>query len=484
MEFLIFTLLLFVLNINSLEITLNGTRIFYNGSIHPHFNFSNNHKSSDCTSGRNIYFETPLSHQTEFKFIKDTINDTFNNLSLNSAIDIVDTDLSSLDESDKVSTVLIVHLCNEKKLKDSSSKWTKIILNFNYNKIDYVLKFIKFCEKPSMNEAILSGLILFTISTLFLYLACIKDIKFDAEDIKEQGELKAWHGIVFVIFGSVILLFIFYFIQLANFVITLIVSIQSAAALYLTSRTFIEDINIDLLKRTVYQTINLQQLILIVVSVIVLIAWLITKHWLLNNLLGFCLIFTALSILHINNLKICTIILSLTYLYDAFWVFLSPLFFEKNVMETAAIKLVLPIKLELPVFYGNNPLKDCMFLGLGDIIIPGLLSKFSRNLDKAKNINIYFNSSIVFYVIGLLLCGGILVIFNYPQPALFYICPSMLIGVICLSCSRKEFTEIWKGEHNLEHININHNRQIDDIFSNEFNDGETHDLESSNESIN
>ena len=483
MEFLIFTLLLLLYNVNTLDITLNGTRIFSNGSIHPHFKFSLPHKSSDCTSGRNIYFETPLSHQTEFKFIKDSFNDSIYNLSLNSSINIVDTDLSSLDESDKVTTVIVIHLCNENKLKNSSSKWTEIIMNFNYNKIDYVLKFIKFCEKPSMNEAILSGLLLFLISTFFLYLACIKDIKFDAEDIKEQGELQAWHGVVFVIFGSAILLFIFYFIYLANFVITVIVSIQSVAALYLTLRTFIEDLNIDLLKRTVYQIINLQQMILIVVSTIILIAWLITKHWLLNNLLGFCLIFTALSILHINNLKICTIILILTYLYDAFWVFLSPLFFEKNVMETAAVKLVLPIKLELPVFFGNNPIKDCMFLGLGDIIIPGLLSKFSRNIDKTKNINIYFHSSIVFYVIGLLLCGGILVIFNYPQPALFYICPSMLIGVICLSCSRKEFTEIWKGEHNLEHINIDHNRQIDDIFSNEFNDGETHDLES-NEAIN
>jgi hypothetical protein len=391
--------------------------------------------------------------------------------------------MSNLDDSDTVITLLVDHYCNEKKLNYSSSKWTEIIINFNHNKLDYVLKFIKFCEKPSMSEAILSGILLFVISTFFLYVACKKDIKFEAEDIKEQGELKAWHGIIFVIFGSAILLFIFYFINLANLVITVIVSIQSVAALYLTLRTLIEDIETDLLKRTVYQKVSLKQLLLTIVSAMILIAWLFTKHWLLNDLLGFCLIFTALSILHINNLKICAVILSLTYLYDAFWVFLSPVFFEKNVMETAAIKLVLPIKLELPVFFGNNPIKDCMFLGLGDIIIPGLLVKFCRNVDRAKNISIYFDSSIVFYVIGLMICGGILVLFNYPQPALFYICPSMLIGVICLSCSRKEFTEIWKGEHNIEHININHNRQIDDIFSNEFNEGDTQDFES-NEAIN
>ena len=481
MEYIIFTLLLCW--INSLEITLNGTRIFNYGYLSPIFNFSILQKSSDCTSGRNIYYETAASHQTEFKFIKEFNNDSFYNISISSSEDIVDTDFSTIEENNKVSSVLVLHPCNEKKVFNSDLKWTEIRISFKNNNIDNVLKFIKFCAKPSLNEAIITGLLLFCLSSCFLYLACCKDIKFDAEEIKEQGEIKAWHGILFVIFGSLILLFIFYFINLAKFIITIIVSIQSIFALYLTLRTFWEDINFEFLNRSLFQNINLKQLILFIISTHVVIAWLFTKHWFLNNLLGFCLIFTALSILHINNLKICTMILTLTYLYDAFWVFLSPLFFDRNVMETAAVKLVLPIKLELPVFYGKNPIKDCLFLGLGDIIIPGLLAKFCRNLDNAKNIKIYFHSSIMFYVIGLLLCGGILVIFNYPQPALFYICPSMLIGVICISFSRKEFSEIWKGEHNLEHININHNRQIDDIFSNEFNDGELNDIES-NEVIN
>ena len=472
---------------NCLDIKLNDTTIFRNGTINPQFNFSINNRLSDCSSGRNIFYEPKSLHITQFNFIKNDVNETFSNLSITTSNDIVDIDLKMIDNNSLIFPVNFIHVCNISKVNESTKTWSELTLNFNYNNNNYLIKFLKYCDKPDIKEAILSGLILFSLGTFFLYVASIKDIKFSAEDLRDQGVLKAWHGVFFILFGSITLMFIFYFVQFANLVITCIISIQSFVALYLVIKTFTENIefimNNQFLNKKLIENYSQYDLILILISLSVVSIWLLTKHWFLNNILGFCLVFTALSILHINNLKLCTYILAMTFLYDIFWVFISPVIFEKNVMETAAVQLNLPIKLEIPVFLGSNPIKDCVFLGLGDIIIPGLLVKFCKNLDNSKIIKIYFPCSILLYIVGLLLCGMILVIFNSPQPALFYLCPIMIIGIIFLSFSRNEFKEIWKGEHNIEHININRNSQIDDIFNNEFNEHDLNDLET-NENIN
>jgi hypothetical protein len=325
------------------------------------------------------------------------------------------------------------------------------------------------------------------MGTVFVLLASMKDIKIDAEEMKEQGQVTIWHGLFFLIFGSLTLIFIYYFKNLANFLLTCIIAIQCLAALYLTFKTYTESIEtnvassglFNLLRKKVFQNITIVDMVIIIIGVNFVLAYLITKHWILNNFLGYCLCFTALSILHINNFKTCCIILTLVFFYDVFWVYFSPAVFHGNVMETAALTLDLPIKLEMPVLFGTNPLKDCVYLGLGDLIIPGLLVKFCRNLDKTKNIKVYFFSATVFYFSGLVLCGAMLVVFNYPQPALFYLCPALIIGTTCVARSRNEFQEIWKGEHNLEHININPSRQIDDIFNDGFQDAEETDLEMS-----
>ena len=470
-------ILIWFISINlilSLDIKLNDTKIFHDGSLHSHFNFSLTHKSSDCMSGRDIFFETKEIDITELAFIKSNQTDNYSIINTTSSNDMVEVVLDTLKANDTYSIIQLIYYCNASI--ESKIKWSEIKLNFEYNNQFYILKLLKFCETPHLFESIISGLILFAVATIILIIASCNDIKFDVDDLREQGELKAWHGLFFVFFGSITLMLIFYFIEYANVIITCIISVQSIVALFLTLKTVTENFDFlnknEFLKRKLTDSIDYLSMVLVSISLIVVMVWLFTKHWFLNDFLGFCLIFTILSILHINNFRVCAIILGCTFLYDVFWVFFSPAIFSKNVMETAAIKLNLPIKLEMPIFLGNNPIKDCVFLGLGDIVIPGLLVKFCRNFDIAKKINVYFITAVTFYVIGILTCGAVLVIFNYPQPALFYLCPSLILSITCISCSRKEFKEIWLGCNNTSEQDsvVHHNLHIDDIFSDEFKD--------------
>ncbi len=443
-----FTLFSVIAIVFGFEIRINETIIFNNSKVHPSFNYSLN--SDSCHSSSMAYREYRDTETTEFIFIKnETDNITILTTTFSNPL-ITDNITKHFQINESHSIIEINHCCeNLPVLRNSAVKWTEIFLNFIYKNEHYSLKFIKFCEDPSLINIIYSGALLFILATFILAITSYKSIKFEKE-IVEQGEIQAWQGLVFIIIGSIVLLLIFYFIEYANIIMTCLVIFQTSVALYLTIRTIVEETNIIktnsfLIQRVIFD-LRLIDIIISILTLILILVWLVTKNWVFNNILGFSLIFTVLSIFHVQKLKICAVILGLTFLYDVFWVYISSMIFTKNVMATVATELNLPIKLEFPVIFGDNPLRNCMFLGLGDIVIPGLAVKFCRKIDLNKKINIYYKSSIGLYILGLIMCGVVLILSNYPQPALLYLCPSLIFGISLIGYLRKEFYEIWNGE--------------------------------------
>ena len=73
--------------------------------------------------------------------------------------------------------------------------------------------------------------------------------------------------------------------------------------------------------------------------------WLLTKSWLLNNLLAISLIIFFLTSVRLSSLKVASPLLTLAFFYDIFWVFISSFIFGKNVMVTVATGLNVHIKI-------------------------------------------------------------------------------------------------------------------------------------------
>ena len=117
------------------------------------------------------------------------------------------------------------------------------------------------------------------------------------------------------------------------------------------------------------------------ISCIIVMFYFITRHWILNNIICFCLAFTTLSFIILKSFMLCFLCLFLFFIYDTFWVFFSERIFNENVMVVAATSIQVPIKIEFPILFSNNPIKNCMLLGLGDILLPGLIIKYSRRFD-------------------------------------------------------------------------------------------------------
>lgn len=465
---LLFVLALLVTS-KCLEVKIDGVKIYLNGTLDSRFNFTYPKRTSDCSNSKRMYFETSYKNMNNFEIITDDNSSVIQNISIFTTSKFVETQLYVNETKGGTNTnITFFHFCNKELVEKERDKWSEIGITFNYQQKPHSIKFLKICGTPSKIEGIMSGVLIFILGTALVYSACKKDIKIESDDLKDQGSLSLFHGLFFLVLASSILVFIYFFKDYARLILTLIVSVQCIAAVFLTTKTYLDDFiffrDCTILKAKIMKNFIVEDVIIVIFGLNIVLYYLINRHWILNDLLGYCLCFTALSVLHINTFKACCVILSLTFLYDVFWVFLSPKIFRGNVMETAALSLDLPIKLELPIIFNSNPIKECIYLGLGDLIIPGLLIKFCNTLDKVKGLNIYFISSLIFYFVGLLICGAMLVGFQTAQPALFYVCPCLIFGTTSVAISRGHLEEIWKGEHNPSQSKMNAAHQIDDIF--------------------
>lgn len=237
---------------------------------------------------------------------------------------------------------------------------------------------------------------------------------------------------------------------------------------------------------------RLQGMLLFTCSFIV-VSWLVSGHWILNNMLGISICIAFVSHVRLPNIKICAMLLLCLFVYDIFWVFYSERFFGANVMvsvatqqasnpmHTVANSLSLPglqlitKKLELPVkiVFPRNLLggvvpgesaADFMMLGLGDMAIPGMLLALVLCFDYRKSrdtVNLselrsskghkYIWYALPGYAIGLVTALAAGVLTHSPQPALLYLVPSTLGPVIVTSWIKKELHELWEG--NIPNLN-------------------------------
>ncbi|EFC50012.1 peptidase A22B family protein [Naegleria gruberi] len=175
-----------------------------------------------------------------------------------------------------------------------------------------------------------------------------------------------------------------------------------------------------------------------VIGSIVGIFYIITKHWIANNLFGECFSMVSIQLIQLGSYKIGSVLLIGLFFYDIFWVF------GTDVMVTVAKKFDAPIKVVWPKGAGFS------LLGLGDIVIPGifvaLMLRFDYYLYKKYKTGVfaktYFIITFISYVIGLVLTIAVLHIFRAGQPALLYIVPCVLGGSFLTAVFKGQVSEL------------------------------------------
>jgi|UniRef100_A0A7S4FYJ2 minor histocompatibility antigen H13 len=184
-----------------------------------------------------------------------------------------------------------------------------------------------------------------------------------------------------------------------------------------------------------------------IVGVGVAVAYLFTKHWILNNIIGICFALSGVEYLGLSSFKVGAILLCGLFFYDIFWVF------GTEVMVSVATKFDAPIKVLFPRNIFDPESKHAM-LGLGDIVIPGIFLALMYRFDCAQSRKraestvrkTYFHSCFVAYILGLVVCIGIMQVFKAAQPALLYLVPACLGSVLLVAVAKGELSDLMAYE--------------------------------------
>jgi hypothetical protein len=212
--------------------------------------------------------------------------------------------------------------------------------------------------------------------------------------------------------------------------------------------------------------ISVKYIIYTIISLGVPAIWFIIRHdkfgWVLQDCLGIILILTVFKTVKFPSIKISTALLTLFFIYDIFFVFITPLFTSNG--ESIMVKVAtggssgeegsgpvetIPLTFVIPRLL--NPYTACgeafSILGYGDIVLPGLLVSFCLRFDihNDTKYKTYFISSSIGYAVGLIITFIALLILRVGQPALLYLVPCTLGTVLVISKSKNEFKVLWTG---------------------------------------
>nr|CDS28716.2 Minor histocompatibility antigen H13 [Hymenolepis microstoma] len=144
------------------------------------------------------------------------------------------------------------------------------------------------------------------------------------------------------------------------------------------------------------------------------IAYVTTKHWIANNIIGISIAISGIQYLHLDRVINGCILLGGLFVYDIFWVF------GTGVMVFVATNFDAPVKM-----------LECL-----DLVI-SFDVKLNRNGSR-----LYFWTGFIAYIIGLLLTFVFMYTFRHAQPALLYLVPTCLGFPLTMALIRGDFEQL------------------------------------------
>lgn len=326
-------------------------------------------------------------------------------------------------------------------------------------------------------------------------------------------ELKVTQAVLFLVVAS-IMLFILYFTRLYE-IVTVIYSIGATSVVVkliihpIFSRIFRWIGISDCMNKPNNSSVNFTEFLSICVGLSLGIIWLWMAfssrdpsrnifYWFYQDVMGVCVCIGFLKLIRLNSIMVATILLVAAFLYDIFFVFLTPYIFGESIMETVAsggggdaeLCEIDPTAHEcssvpLPMLFSFPRLNDYRggfsMLGLGDIVLPGLLTAFAARLDASKSLvstyhirchaahrgdhnmpntlrqegflhrfrSGYFFTITIAYAVGLFFANVAVYLMNRGQPALLYIVPTTLISLLIEGWKKDELALLWNGHKSI-----------------------------------
>uniref|UniRef100_A0A6B2L3C9 PA domain-containing protein n=1 Tax=Arcella intermedia TaxID=1963864 RepID=A0A6B2L3C9_9EUKA len=314
----------------------------------------------------------------------------------------------------------------------------------------------------------LIGIILIVIGSYSSQIAPL-NVPLDSENITDSPTLFVFNvktALIYIVSASLVLVVLYFLYAYAVYLIFVVFVMGSTSGMFLclNSITFIVDKIPEGKSFAVPQcgTTSVRSCLMFLICLSLPIIWIICRHhpgiWVLQDILGSAMILGVFRTVHLPNFKIAVVLLSLFFIYDIFFVFVTPYFTPdgKSIMVKVATggdtQDLLPLTIIFPHFLDpfDGACKGFGFsiLGFGDILIPGLVISFCLNFDYFVGTwhrKLYFLTSLTAYLVGLIATYLGLALMKSAQPALLYLVPTVLGSTSILAVCRGEFKWIWTG---------------------------------------
>ncbi|KAL5542920.1 hypothetical protein UlMin_010630 [Ulmus minor] len=276
---------------------------------------------------------------------------------------------------------------------------------------------------------------------------------------KEVLDISAKGAVVFVIVASTFLVLLYFFMSswfiwvlIVLFCIGGIEGMHNCIVTLITSKC--RNCGKKSLDLPLFGEVTVLSLIVLFFCAAFAIFWAANRRasysWVGQDVLGICLMITVLQIARLPNIKVATVLLCCAFVYDIFWVFISPAIFHESVMIAVARGdnsggEAIPMLLRIPRVF--DPWGGYDMIGFGDILFPGLLVSFAFRYDKANKKGVasgYFLWLVIGYGVGLFLTYiGLYLMDGHGQPALLYLVPCTLGVTVILGLMRGELKHLW-----------------------------------------
>ncbi|XP_070535538.1 signal peptide peptidase-like 2B isoform X2 [Ptychodera flava] len=296
----------------------------------------------------------------------------------------------------------------------------------------------------------------------------LEDGKSDTDDEEEPTmDVNAIMIIVFVVMIITMLLLLYFFYNYVVYIIIALFCLAAAAGIHACLLPLVRKIPIGEYRIPPKEPMcgmqpEIRSIILAFLAIAFCVLWFVFRHeewsWILQDLMGIAFSIHLLKTIRLPNFKICFILLAVLFVYDIFFVFITPYMTKsgESVMVQVATgggdaKEQIPIVLKVPRF-SYSPYAMCIgvqysLLGFGDILVPGLLVAYACRFDfKVHSGKIYFIANSVAYAIGLVICFVALLFMETGQPALLYLVPCTVGTTLVIGWRRKELKHLWTGQ--------------------------------------
>ena len=462
-----------LIQVSSLEIVnyVNDTNdaliVYSNNETNPNFTYI----KTSCCQIQQLFIENSNDDISNFTIFKEE-NDTFltNNYSVflkNQNLNITNqTEIFSIEEHPNIFVLQIFNVC---LLNETQPEGNVISVNLISNNKQITFSFITNCPKKDISYFTLKKL----LSIVILLVLVLGIVYFCGKFIPKQNYLSnnaintqlsfkidiIWNYGIYIIITSLILVWVVnYFEDYAVSFFSFFIQILCFLVMFMgISYMFKKSLKLDCFPRGLkekakqeYFNLKMYKIISVFLSLLIMILFIFFHIKFISNIIFFTLIFGSLSLLSVNNFTNIVLFTSCFISYDIFFLITSS--FMKINYNTKALELIdQPIKLVIPNLITNNALHPCYFVSCFDVILIGLVIKYTRSFDILKGYNNfkYFKISVVNILLGSI--GTLLFhLFYSNEHILLFPIELMLTGNILLSSFYLgEINDFMEGKNNI-----------------------------------